>query len=87
MAIRHFRTLLDFSPDELRALVARATEMKREWREGVDQRRYAGKVLAMVFEKSSTRTRACVRGSPSSTRAARVPAACTSASMHRCSRP
>ncbi len=57
MTIRHFRTLLDFSPDELRALIARATEMKRERREGVDQRRYAGKVLGMVFEKSSTRTR------------------------------
>ena len=57
MATRHFLTLLDFSPDELRAIIARATEMKRERREGVDQRKFPGTVLGMIFEKSSTRTR------------------------------
>ncbi len=57
MATRHFLTLLDFSSGELLDIIERATSMKREWREGVDQRRFAGSVLAMVFAKSSTRTR------------------------------
>jgi ornithine carbamoyltransferase len=54
---RHFLTLMDFSPAELRAMIARAMEMKRERREGVDQRKFPGAVLGMIFEKSSTRTR------------------------------
>mgnify|MGYP001822026948 CR=1 FL=1 len=57
MATRHFLTLLDFSPDELRDIINRASDMKRERNDGVDQRRYAGAVLGMIFEKSSTRTR------------------------------
>ena len=57
MATQHFLTLLDFSPNELLGILERATSMKREWREGIDQRRFAGSVLAMVFAKSSTRTR------------------------------
>ncbi|MEZ5569570.1 MAG: ornithine carbamoyltransferase [Halioglobus sp.] len=55
--IRHFLTLMDFSPAELQQLILRAIEMKREHRAGTDQRRFAGKVLGMIFEKSSTRTR------------------------------
>lgn len=54
---RHFLTLLDFSPAELLAMINRASEMKREHRAGVDQRKFPGKVLGMVFAKSSTRTR------------------------------
>jgi len=54
---RHFLTLLDFTPAELTALIDRAIEMKREHIEGVDQRRFPAKIMAMVFEKSSTRTR------------------------------
>ena len=57
MATRHFLTLLDFSPDELMDIINRASDMKRERNDGVDQRRYAGAVLGMIFEKSSTRTR------------------------------
>jgi ornithine carbamoyltransferase len=56
-AIRHFLTLLDFSPQELQQLIQRAIEMKREHREGTDQRAFPGSVLAMMFSKSSTRTR------------------------------
>jgi ornithine carbamoyltransferase len=55
--IRHFLTLLDFSPAELGQIITRATQMKKERNEGVDQRAFPGSVLAMVFEKSSTRTR------------------------------
>jgi len=54
---RHFLTLLDFSPAELSAMLARAIDMKRAHRANEDQRVFGGKVLGMVFEKSSTRTR------------------------------
>jgi len=54
---RHFLTLLDFSPAELQALIVRATEMKQAHRAGADQRQFPGTVLAMIFAKSSTRTR------------------------------
>jgi ornithine carbamoyltransferase len=56
-APRHFLTLLDFSPAELRTMISRAAEMKREHHANVDQRNFPGKVMAMIFAKSSTRTR------------------------------
>jgi len=55
--IRHFLTLLDFSPEELDDMIRRAMEMKREHRSGAEQRAFPGKVLGMIFAKSSTRTR------------------------------
>lgn len=55
--LRHFLTLLDFSPSELTQLIHRAIEMKREQHSGQGPRPFAGKVLGMIFEKSSTRTR------------------------------
>ena len=55
--IRHFLTLLDFTPAELKRLLQRAAEMKREHRSGADQRAFPGTVLGMIFAKSSTRTR------------------------------
>jgi ornithine carbamoyltransferase len=54
---RHFLTLLDFSPAELQQLLQRAIEMKQQHRAGGDQRAFPGKVLGMIFAKSSTRTR------------------------------
>jgi ornithine carbamoyltransferase len=54
---RHFLTLLDFSPNELQQLIQRAIEMKKAHQVGAHQRKFPGKVLAMVFAKSSTRTR------------------------------
>jgi len=57
MSTRHFLTLLDFSAAELSTLIDRAIEMKREHQLGTDQRRFPGQVLAMIFAKSSTRTR------------------------------
>ena len=54
---RHFLTLLDFTPTELHGLIARASQMKRAHHAGEDQRHFQGKVLAMIFAKSSTRTR------------------------------
>jgi ornithine carbamoyltransferase len=55
--IRHFLTLLDLDADEARALLARAVELKRMRADGIDYQPLARRTLAMVFEKSSTRTR------------------------------
>lgn len=57
MAIRHFRTLLDLSGGELDALIARAIELKTQRKQGVDHPLFPHRVMGMVFEKSSTRTR------------------------------
>ncbi|VAW80862.1 Ornithine carbamoyltransferase [hydrothermal vent metagenome] len=57
MSARHFLTLLDFSPNELRNLITRAIELKQWQHEGRIFEPLKNKVLAMVFEKSSTRTR------------------------------
>ncbi len=57
MVPRHFLTLLDFSGAELDALIDRASELKRAHRRGEHQRRFPGRVLGMIFAKSSTRTR------------------------------
>ena len=56
-SVRHFLTLPDLSPDELRALIARASELKKLQRTGKAHATLPGKVLAMIFAKSSTRTR------------------------------
>ena len=54
---RHFLTLMDLSPDELRAVIHRASELKKMQHNGVIYRPFVGRTLAMIFEKSSTRTR------------------------------
>jgi ornithine carbamoyltransferase len=57
MSNRHFLTLLDLTPDELNRLVLRAIELKALNRAGTLFEPFKHRVLAMVFEKSSTRTR------------------------------
>lgn len=57
MALRHFLTLLDLSSDELNAILDRAIELKRLQHNGEIYQPFIGKVLGMIFEKSSTRTR------------------------------
>ena len=57
MSPRHFLTLLDLSPDELRALIARAGVLKQWQQEERIFEPLKHRILAMVFEKSSTRTR------------------------------
>jgi ornithine carbamoyltransferase len=54
---RHFLTLLDLSPAEFRSIIQRATELNAMRKRGEDYRPFRGKSLAMIFEKSSTRTR------------------------------
>lgn len=57
MAARHFLTLLDFSPGELQTLIQRAIALKAELRNGGHNEPFKNKVLGMIFEKASTRTR------------------------------
>ena len=57
MAIRHFLTLFDLSSDDLKKLIHRAVELKAKQRAGDIYEPLKNKVLGMVFEKSSTRTR------------------------------
>lgn len=54
---RHFLTLNDLTRDELLALLKRASELKKLQRNGVAHDSLKGKVMAMIFAKSSTRTR------------------------------
>lgn len=57
MAVRHFLSLMDLTPDELRQLLKRASELKAMLHAGQVHEPLKNKVLAMLFEKSSTRTR------------------------------
>jgi ornithine carbamoyltransferase len=57
MATRHFLTLLDLSANELGGLINRAIELKASHAAGKHIETCKHLVLAMVFEKSSTRTR------------------------------
>ena len=56
-AAKHFLTLMDLTPDDIRGLIERAVELKRQHRAGNGEKTLAGKVLAMIFTKASTRTR------------------------------
>jgi len=57
MSTRNFLTLCDLSVDELHTLIRRACELKAGFKNKNMCATHAGKVLAMIFEKSSTRTR------------------------------
>lgn len=57
MSVRHLLTLLDLSHGELTALLDHASALRREHRGGVVRDSLRNRVLAMIFEKSSTRTR------------------------------
>lgn len=58
MKPRHFISLHDLSADEIRQLIHRASVLKKDRHAGVDDYQpLKNKVLAMIFEKSSTRTR------------------------------
>lgn len=58
LAGRHFLKEVDFTPDEWGHLVQLTGELKDERRSGRETQRLAGRNLALIFEKSSTRTRA-----------------------------
>jgi ornithine carbamoyltransferase len=54
---RHFLTLLDLSCEELRAILTRASELKEIQNSAQVYAPFPNKTLAMLFDKSSTRTR------------------------------
>ncbi len=56
-SVRHFLTLTDLDSDEFRALIQRAIELKAMQHNGEIFEPLKNRVLAMIFEKSSTRTR------------------------------
>ena len=55
--MKHLTSLLDLTPDELVAILDRATELKAKFRKGDRPQLYPGRVLAQLFEKPSLRTR------------------------------
>ena len=57
MAPRHFLNLLDLDKTELRTLIQRAIKLKADLAAGTTYEPLKRKVMGMVFEKSSTRTR------------------------------
>ncbi|MFF1908453.1 ornithine carbamoyltransferase [Kitasatospora sp. NPDC058218] len=54
---RHFLKELDFTPQEFRFLVDLAARLKAAKYAGTEQPRLRGKNIALIFEKTSTRTR------------------------------
>ncbi len=54
---RNFLTLKDFTPEEIRYFLDTAKELKEKKKKGVVERPLEGKNIALIFEKTSTRTR------------------------------
>lgn len=54
---RSFLKLLDFTPEEIKFLIQLSADLKRAKYAGTEQPRLRGKNIALIFEKSSTRTR------------------------------
>lgn len=54
---RNFLKLLDFTPTEIQFLLDLAADLKRAKYAGTEQKKLLGKNIALIFEKSSTRTR------------------------------
>ncbi len=54
---RSFLKLMDYTPDEIRYLIELAGELKRQKKQGIAHDTLKGKNIALIFEKTSTRTR------------------------------
>lgn len=54
---RNFLTLKDFSPEEITYLIDLAADLKDKKKKGIPINHYVGKNVALIFEKTSTRTR------------------------------
>ena len=54
---RSFLKLLDYTPEEVHYLLDLSAELKRDKRAGAERQRLRGKNVALIFEKTSTRTR------------------------------
>ena len=58
---RSFVKLLDFTPAEIKFLLKLSADLKSAKYGGYEQQRLKGKNIALIFEKSSTRTRTWAR--------------------------
>ena len=54
---RHFLKLKDYTPEEILYLVDLAQRLKKEKKQGIPHAHLTGKNIALIFEKTSTRTR------------------------------
>ena len=54
---KSFLKLLDFSPKEIRYLIDLSKKLKVEKKKGREEKKLIGKNIALIFEKTSTRTR------------------------------
>ena len=54
---RSFLKLLDFTPEEIGGLLELAAQLKAQKKAGIPHRIHEGKNVALIFEKTSTRTR------------------------------
>jgi len=54
---RHFLTLKDFTPEEIEYLLNLSAELKEKKKRGIIEQKLIGKNVALIFEKTSTRTR------------------------------
>ena len=54
---RNFLKLMDFTPEEIIYLVDLSAELKEKKKKGIRHDDLAGKNIALIFEKTSTRTR------------------------------
>jgi ornithine carbamoyltransferase len=54
---RHFLKLLDYTPEEIRYLIQLSAELKAKKKQGIPHDELKGKNIALIFEKTSTRTR------------------------------
>lgn len=57
LAGRSFLTLKDFTKEEIEYLLQLAADFKEKKKQGIPVDRYQGKNIALIFEKTSTRTR------------------------------
>jgi ornithine carbamoyltransferase len=53
----HFLKLLDYQPEEIRFLLTLSRKLKEDKLTGTEEMRLSGKNIALIFEKTSTRTR------------------------------
>ena len=54
---KNFLKLLDLEPEEISGLLGLASELKAEKKNGISHALYPGRNIALIFEKTSTRTR------------------------------
>ncbi|PTN09384.1 ornithine carbamoyltransferase [Mangrovibacterium marinum] len=54
---KNFLKLLDFEPQEIEYLLQLASKLKAQKKKGIEQQALRGKNIALIFEKTSTRTR------------------------------